>query len=57
MSQIRLDSTTLHNDDIGPVIGDFHSTAIVQVDFEAAKLRESRTQDRIAAKVRALEER
>ena len=52
MSDIKLDQQQIHSEDIGEVVGDFHGTPIVQVDFEAAAEREARAQDRIAAKVR-----
>ena len=55
MSQIKLDIGTIHSDDIGEVVGSFHGTPIVQVDFKAAEDREARAQDRIAAKVREAE--
>ena len=55
MSDIKLDQQQIHSEDIGEVVGDFHGTPIVQVDFKAAEDREARAQDRIAAKVREAE--
>jgi hypothetical protein len=41
MSTIKLDQLYMHSDDIGEVVGDFHSTPIFHVDFSAVYERET----------------